>query len=369
MTSLLDRPPSGRTARPPSRFPRSRPAAAHPAADRPRAGTGSPVVVWHGEPGPLREAAEDHVAAAGTVLVDAADSFGRNTALHLADALSLLVRDAPPAPPGRLLLLSLLPADAQLWRRALEAGVRALCCLPADSAQLLGLLGDALREDSGGLVIGVAGACGGAGASSLAARLAAASARRGPVVLVDADPLGGGLDALVEAPAAPGATWEDLRGIDAADGDLLREGLPRIDGVHLLVAGADPAPTPLQLDHALGALGRTSGTVVVDLSPDHVGPALPHLDVLYLVLPTTDHALRAAWRRLAAWRVPLGSTQVILRGRGPVTAHDVREDLRLPVAGAFRDSPRSHVPLLDVRRSGADALARCLVTDLSGAGS
>lgn len=394
MTSLLERSSRGtrlgpsraaaaRTdARIPSRFPAGAAALSADGASSTAAPGARAVVLWHGErEGALRSLAADHVSAAGAELRDAgrtasgpiAPGLGGQAdqslqgpgepapALHLCPAEALLTADHLPAPAGQLIAVADAPIAEGIWRRALSAQVRAVCRLPEDSAALLALLSGALRAGEGARVIGVAGGCGGAGASSFAARLAGAAGRLGPVALIDADPLGGGLELLVEAPPAAGARWEDLAGIDTADGALLREGLPRVDGVHLLTAGAGAPPRALDLDRALGALARVPGHVIADLSPDLVGPALPHLDELLIVLPARDHAVRAAWRRLGFWRPPAGVARLVLRGRGPVSADEAREDLRLPVAGVFRDSPASHVPLLDVRRGRADALCRRLL--------
>ncbi|PWH06515.1 hypothetical protein DEO23_06015 [Brachybacterium endophyticum] len=131
--------------------------------------------------------------------------------------------------------------------------------------------------------------------------------------------------------------------------------------MHLLVAREEPAPSGVQLDHVLAALDTLTAQVVVDLAPDLVGTAVPHLDRLFVVVPASDHALRAASRRVAAWHLPTGTDEAVLRGRGPVGPADVREVLHVPVAGRFKDSSRALVPLLDVRRGGADALSRRIV--------
>lgn len=394
MTSLLDRP----ALRTPSRFPA---ASSPPSAEGPRertpvlrgrgpasgaVGGASAVVVWHDvaaeddAAGSLRALVADHAGAAGAVLRDAralaapgpsgpAGSAGPSgsaragearEALHLCTPAALLA-DPPRTARSRLLVVTDRPVSEPVWRRALELEAAAVLRLPEDSTRLLSLLGDALRPRQSARIIGVVGGCGGAGASSLAARLAGAGARAGrSSVLIDADPMGGGLDALVEAPELRGACWEDLSGIDAADGETLVAGLPEVDDVRLLVAREDPAPSGMQLDHVLAALDSLTAQVVVDLAPDLVGPAIAHLDRLYVVLPATDHALRATARRLAAWHLPPGGAEAVLRGRGPVSFADVREALHLGVAGRFADSSRGTVPLLDVRRRGADGLARRL---------
>ena len=53
-----------------------------------------------------------------------------------------------------------------------------------------------------------------------------------------------------------------------------------------------------------------------------------------------------------------------MRRGGGLSAADVAEDLGLPLAVSFRDSPRGAVPLLDIRRRGADRAARELLAEL-----
>ena len=60
-------------------------------------------------------------------------------------------------------------------------------------------------------VIGVVGGCGGAGASTFACVLAATAATGWPAVLVDLDPVAGGIDVLLGIEAVPGARWSGLR--------------------------------------------------------------------------------------------------------------------------------------------------------------
>src|SRR2546421_294935 len=61
------------------------------------------------------------------------------------------------------------------------------------------------------LTIGVVGGRGGAGASTLACALAVTAARSGHrTMLIDGDPLGGGLDVLLGGERAGGLRWPDL---------------------------------------------------------------------------------------------------------------------------------------------------------------
>ena len=82
------------------------------------------------------------------------------------------------------------------------------------------------------------------------------------------------------------------------------------------------------------------------------------------MVPAADHAVRAAARRLRDWSAPSGLISLVVRRGGGLTPSEVAEDLALPLAAAFRDSARGTVPLLDVRRRGADRAARELLASL-----
>ncbi|MGP9538530.1 hypothetical protein ACT3SP_10990 [Brachybacterium sp. AOP43-C2-M15] len=353
-----------------SRFPAADvPASPQPAGERPRAR-------WAGADGALRELVRDHATAVGLEL---AEGPGAGPAVCLVAEAGALdpAPGAHGAPDPPLLVVTDSPEiPSSLWRRALAAGARAVIPLPAGSEELLAHLAELARPRTSSLVLGVVGGCGGAGASSFAARLAAAARARGPVTLVDADPLGGGLDLLIEAApegvsAGPGGLgWSEVARLGPDDGEALRAGLPQVDEVRLLIAGMGEGPSAGALSAALVALAPLGGTVVVDLAAGMVPSALDHLDRLLVVVPATDHAVRAAARRLRDWSPPPGLAEAVVRRRGPLTAREVGEDLALPLAAGFRDSSRGAVPLLDVRRGGADRAARDLLRGLvTGSGS
>lgn len=339
--------------RPPSVFPTGRDRTAHSAAR----------VACIGADGPLAAQIRDHVSAAGAQLAPESDLSGCALLVVAASALPLTA----PLPPRTPVLIVTAQEEvaSSTWSAALALGALAVLRLPAESEQLLSLLADLTRPRSRALMLGVVAGCGGAGASSFAARLAGAARRHGTVTLVDADPRGGGLDLLVEAPDGEGATWAEIETLGPEDGAALRENLPVIDEVRLLGAGDGPGAQDVMLPRALSALAALDGTVVVDLAPGLVPSAHEHLDALLLVSRADDHAVRAAARRLRDWALPVGLAHLVVRRRGPLDARDVAEDLALPLAASFRDFSPAVVPLLDVRRRGADRAARELLDALA----
>lgn len=130
-----------------------------------------------------------------------------------------------------------------------------------------------------GQVVCVLGGSGGSGSSSLAAGIAAQVARLGRrTMLVDLDPLGGGIDLLVAGEAEPGWRWPDLAAASGYLGDL-RGHLPVVEEVDVLAmgrieSGGDPrapGPGPESVAAVLASARRTHQMVVADLGRD-LGP-------------------------------------------------------------------------------------------------
>lgn len=167
----------------------------------------------------------------------------------------------------------------------------------------------------GGVVVGVVGARGGVGVSTLAALVASRASRRTATVLVDLDAGGAGIDVLLGLEEDAGARWPDLahaRGdVDGRDVVAL---LPRWGRVAVLSAdrsrpGAVDAATSLDV---VGALARASGCVVADLGrAGH--PVMGLCDRVALV---AGRDLRSVAGALAL-REPLREAPVGLVVRGP----------------------------------------------------
>jgi len=279
----------------------------------------------------------------------------------------------PPSRRGGLVLVGTDLDDAGIWDRAAAVGADHVVLLPDAEPWLTDLLRDAAGVSPTGLVLGVLGGCGGAGASCLAVALALAGARAGHrVVLVDGDPLGGGLDLALGVEDSSGARWPEL--LDAAPVGLLggparlRE-LPRVAGVLLLSCDRGAAAQDVAAASLAGVLADAAvaaDLVVLDLPRAGALPAavLGRCNTLLLVVPTQLRAVAAA-ARVAGGLGPATDVRIVVRrtggppgrgvrrggrtgngragrlagGLGGLDADMIGATLRLPVAGSVRDEP------------------------------
>lgn len=304
----------------------------------------------------LRQSAIDHAEAAQMRVVTepqpgcAVVLTGLTGLANLSSAAGSASLASPDAPV--IVLTSTAPRAAD-WRRALDAGAASLRILPGESADLLADLAGVSRRPGRGAIITVVPGSGGAGATSLAARLAGAAARTGrPVTLVDADPSGPGMEHVIGAAHVPGAHWPDFADADAADGSAIRSALPQIDGIHLLTG---PVPAAATVGRILTALTSVDGFVVVDAGLGIAAEIAPLSREVLMVVHARDLAVRSAVRRAEQLREAAPSMGIAVRRHGDVGVRDVRADLDLPVAMSFRDSRPGVQPVVDVRRGGADA--------------
>lgn len=244
--------------------------------------------------------------------------------------------------------------DAGVWPRAVAVGAEHVVILPDGETWLIERLAAATEPPARASVVGVVGGRGGAGATTLAAALGVVAARRRlACLLLDADPLGGGVDLILGAEEAAGLRWSDLTGsrgrVSAA---ALVEALPAVDGLHLLAWDRDVGPSvgAEAMTAVMGAGVRASDLVVVDL-PRHLGPAgeaaLSRVDVVYLVVPAEVRAVASAGRVAAGVGLLAGDVRLVVRGPAPtgLPAEVVAESLGLPLAGWLRPEPGLSVDL------------------------
>jgi secretion/DNA translocation related CpaE-like protein len=100
----------------------------------------------------------------------------------------------------------------ECWQNAVALGAEHVVSLPEAERWLIDRLADTEEGPTrNGRIVGVMGAGAGAGASTFAVTLAlGAAARSLRVLLVDGDPLAGGLELLLGMEDMPGIRWDDL---------------------------------------------------------------------------------------------------------------------------------------------------------------
>ena len=229
------------------------------------------------------------------------------------------------------------------WSGPLGAAV---VVLPGSAGWLTASMADATRLRRRGRLVAVVGGSGGVGASTWAAGLAVIAAQLDVrTALVDADPLGGGLDLLMGAERSAGWRWSRLAGARGHLGDLSGQ-LPSAAGVEVLAVGrserADPGPPgPEQLTAVLRSLSRSHELTVVDLprASDWIAREVgQHADLVVLLARADVRGVSAA--RAVLDRLVDGPTpEVVVRTRrtAVVTASAVADGLGVPLLGTVAD--------------------------------
>lgn len=265
-----------------------------------------------------------------------------------ADAVSGLAASAPPRR-SRVLVAVAGPAPDPLFRHAVAIGAEAVLELPAADTWMVERLSDAADGPAHeALTLAVLGGCGGAGASTFAAALARTAAKpQTPGLLMDLDPVGGGLERIVGLDDVDGVRWDSLLGSTGRFGSRsLRSALPQQAGLSVLGFGPQ-ARAPLDapaVREVLTAAQRGHETVVVDL-PRHLdGPA-------HEVLARADHVLvvcglgllqvAACGRRVAALAEAGARPHLVARTTGSAAdPGEVAELLGVPLLVAMGDQRR-----------------------------
>lgn len=169
-----------------------------------------------------------------------------------------------------------------------------------DSAKILELLvavGTTIR----GKVVGVVGAHGGAGASTLAATLARELVSRGGgVALIDIDPASAGIELLLSLVGVTGKRWADVHGQGALLAGKLNSALPLWHGVRVLSAderGGMP-PNAEAGPNIIAAISQMNAWTVIDIPTSALVPEMPTNSVLewcdYLFVVTRCDAVHLA---------------------------------------------------------------------------
>lgn len=225
-----------------------------------------------------------------------------------------------------VLAVCLAGESAAARGRALAVGASHLVELPDGAPWLVERMG----PSRGRTVVGVVGAVGGGGASTVAIALAVGGAAG---MLVDADPGSAGLDLALGIGDDQGVRWPGIPpGRAPLDPGSLRSALPRVSGTFVLTGGGLSAAGIAERLPGLLAAARGMGPrTVVDLGRGGlVAAARP--DALLVVLPTTLSGVLGA-RRLVE-ELPAGiRVAAVVRPDGWLPVDEVVARVGCPVLG------------------------------------
>lgn len=327
------------------------------------------VLVLTRDPG-LREHLLRLAAAAGSAVsapVEPAAALrawaGAGVLLVGCDVAPELVSLSPPRR-GSVHLVTWPPVPDAAYRDALTLGAHDVLDLPRCDAWVGDLLADAAEPAApdgagdgvpggaggprgagarapGGVVLGIVGGSGGAGATTLAAALGQVGGGRGRTLLVDLDPHGPGLDRVTGLDDRPGVGWDDLaRTAGRLGARALREAVPRQGDLGVLAWRGDARPAV----PALGAVGavldaarRGHGLVIVDLAREVAtgGDVLARLDRL-LVVARPGLAPAASAVRLVDALTDSAAPLLVVRG-DPLAASRLERATGAPVLLSMAD--------------------------------
>ncbi|AHH93701.1 hypothetical protein GCM10010174_23900 [Kutzneria viridogrisea] len=253
---------------------------------------------------------------------------------------------------GVVLIASGTP-PATLFERGVAVGAERVLGLPEGESWLAGAFADAVDGPSQepGRVLAVVGGRGGAGASVFTAAVGLAALRSGRrTLLVDCDPLAGGLDLVLGAESAAGLRWPELAlGGGRVSASSLRAALPGQDRgqgrLTVLSCDRDNGElNPQAVATVLTSARRGGELVVCDLPRHRSEPAevvLDHADLAVLVVPAEVRACAAARRVAGQLFGEATQAQVVVRGPAPggLSADEVARAVGLPLLTAMRSQP------------------------------
>lgn len=261
----------------------------------------------------------------------------------------------------------------------MSVGAQHIAVVPADERWLIDRLAEAAEPVTvDARLFCVVGGRGGAGATVFASALALAGVRGGlRTLLVDGDPLAGGIDLVLGGENAEGARWADLTGrrgrLSCA---ALHAALPVVDGLAVLSWGREPAAEiPAgAMRTVLSAAVRGTDLVVVDLPrrPDAAAVvALQRAASAFVVVPAEVRAAVAAAHVARGIGTFAREVGLVVRGPAPggVGADAIAETLGVPLAGTLAAEPGIEADLErgrppgTARRSPLAALCRRILDE------
>ncbi|BBZ02407.1 hypothetical protein MCHIJ_18440 [Mycolicibacterium chitae] len=220
---------------------------------------------------------------------------------------------------------------AEAFHAAMSLGAQAALSLPAQADELVRCVSetlDGVRAD--------------AGASVFAAALALGTPHS---VLIDLDPIGGGIDLLLGAESAPGLRWPDIA---VKSGRLnwaeVRAALPAHGPVAVLSAGRSGVEIDCGAAEAIIESARRGGFVVCDVPrrlTDAAVAALELADLVTLICPGDVRSCAAAATIAPTLSAVNPNVGLVVRGPAPggLRAADVADVVGLPLLAAMRPEP------------------------------
>ncbi len=264
------------------------------------------------------------------------------------EAIRVLAGLGPPGRDGVIAVTDREPAE-EIRRSAVNLGADHMITLPADEARLVGVL-TGFRSPSRGLAgaLALIGGHGGAGATTLAAAVAAVASESSRVLVLDVAEYGAGIDLALGIEGRSGLRWQDLtlEG-GAVRASSLHRALPQVnDNLSVLCPQRDN-PQRIGVDAVTATMdaARVDGDlVVVDLPRTFEAVTNAVLDSVDLVVLVTTASLPgvAASRRVAARIAERAATaEVAVRGPAPsgLRAVEVADAIGLPLITAYRADP------------------------------
>lgn len=259
------------------------------------------------------------------------------------------IHELPPRGRSPAVLVGLAGDGDRLWHLAAAIGAESVAVLPEAATWLAEYLSRARTPEPGGLVLGIVGGCGGAGASTAAVWLAHAAAREGVrVLLVDGDPWGGGIELALAAEETAGLRWPDLADASGTiDPRQLDDSLPLAGGFPFL-SWPGNKERHSGVDHAvvagvLEAARRGYELVVVDVGrgQETLRTFAWDCDRMIVVAPALLRAAVATARLLQD--LPPVETGLVVRGKSgaALDAGLIAESIGLPLAGIMPDVRRA----------------------------
>lgn len=261
-----------------------------------------------------------------------------------ADQAAACLRARLPRRP-RLVIVGHTPEIETAWQVAESLGAEHVAALPTAEPWLVDRFSERPGPTAAGRVLAVIGGRGGAGASILAGALAVTAVSGGHrTLLVDADPVGGGLDLVLGWEGVAGLRWPALAGAGGrVDPPALLKALPhRGDLVLLSFARDEVLPVPGEAMAAtLDAARRGRDVIIADLPrqlDDAATLALAAADQAIMIVPAELRATAAASRIAAVVRAHCENVAVVVRGPAPgkLKAREVARSIGLPLAGSLR---------------------------------